>query len=234
MTQGAYLYRLQYLDSEGDVKQSRLAEIKAALGESQALKQARRALENAQVLVRKWAVRQRDLEFKVQRVSDKILRSEQRLYSGTVKNPKELADLQSEVASLQRRQKKLEDDLLEIMIEREEAEATHAQAQQHLDEIKANWSLEQSYLLLEQEELQKTLSENEQARVELLSSIEAGNLSTYQHLRRMKGGRAVIQMMGDACGACGMAVSPNLRWKLRQEGLVYCSNCERMIVRIDG
>ncbi len=232
MTQGADLYRLQCLDGEGDAKQRRLSEIKAALGESQALKQARLALENAQVLVRKWAVQQRDLELKAQGISDKTSRSEQRLYSGTVKNPKELADLQAEVASLQQRRKKLEDDLLEIMIEREEAEATQTKAQQHLDETQSHWSLVQADLMAEQEELQKALAEIEQARLELLPSIEAGDLGTYQHLRRMKGGLAVTQMTGDACGACGMAVSPNLKWQLRQEGRVYCSNCERIIVRI--
>ncbi|MCP4536965.1 MAG: hypothetical protein GY832_07440 [Chloroflexi bacterium] len=232
MTQGADLYRLQDLDSEGDAKQSRLTEIKAALGESKTLKQARLAVENAQTLVRKWTVQQRDLELEAQGVSDKTSRSEQRLYSGAVKNPKELADLQAEVASLQRRGGKLEDDLLEIMIEREEAEATQIQAQQHLDETQAHWSLGQADLMAEQEELQKTLSETKQARLNLMPSIEADDLSTYQHLRRMKGGLAVTQMTGESCGACGMAVSPKLKWQLRQEGRVYCSNCERIIVRI--
>jgi predicted nucleic acid-binding Zn-ribbon protein len=232
MTQGADLHRLQYLDSECDAKQSRLAEIKAELGESQALKQARRALEVTQKLVRKWTLRQRDLELEAQGISDKTARSEQRLYSGTVKNPKELADLQSEIASLRRRQQKLEDDLLEIMIEREEAEAAYTQAQQHLDETETHWSLQQANLVIEQETLQKNLSETEQTRAELLPSIDAGDLSTYQHLRRRKGGLAVTQVNGDACGACGMAISPNLKWQLRQEGLAHCSNCERIIVYI--
>jgi predicted nucleic acid-binding Zn-ribbon protein len=223
---------LQCLDSECDAKQSRLAEIKAELGESQALKQARRALEDAETLVRKWTLRQRDLELKAQGISDKTTRSEQRLYSGTVKNPKELTDLQAEIASLRRRQQKLEDDLLEIMIEREEAEAVRTQAQQHLDETETHWSLQQVSLAVEQETLQKKLSETEQARAELLPSIDAGDLSTYQHLRRRKGGLAVTQVNGDACGACGMAISPNLKWQLRQEGLAYCSNCERIIVYI--
>lgn len=232
MTQGADLHRLQCLDSECDAKQSRLSEIQAELGESQALKQARRALEDAQKLVRKWTLQQRDLEFEAQGISDKTTRSEQRLYSGTVKNPKELADLQAEVASLRRRHQKLEDDLLEVMIEQEEAEAAHTQAQQHLDETEAHWSLQQADLIVEQEALQKKLLEIEQTRAELLPSIDPGDLSTYQHLRRRKGGLAVTQVNGDACGACGMAISPNLKWQLRQEGLAYCSNCERIIVDI--
>ena len=145
-TRGANLYRLQCLDSEGDAKQHRMDEIEAALGESEAMQQARQAVKKAETLIKKWTLRQRDLELKVEGLSDKITRSEQRLYSGTVKNPKELEDLQAEAAALRRQRRKLEDDLLEAMIEREEAETTHAQAQDRLSEIRAEWSARQADL----------------------------------------------------------------------------------------
>nr|HID13182.1 hypothetical protein [Anaerolineae bacterium] len=232
MTKGADLYRLQCLDSEGEEKRRRLAEVEAALGESEALRQARQVLESAQALVQRWALRQRDLELEIQGLSDKISRSEQRLYSGVVKNPKELADLQAEVAALKRRRQKLEDDLLEAMIEREEAEAVRAQAQVHLDETQARWSAQQADLMAEQEVLQGRLAEIEQARAALLPSIEAGDLTVYQALRRRKGGLAVVQVRDGACGGCGVAISPRLEWQLRQGELVYCGNCERIIVRI--
>jgi len=232
MTKGVDIYRLQCLDSEKDTKQRRLSEVEAALGESDALRQAGQALEHTQALIKKWALRQRDLELETQGLSDKISRSEQRLYSGAVKNPKELADMQAEVAALRRRRQKLEDDLLKTMIEREEAEATHAQAQEHLDETQAHWSAQQADLAAEREILQEKLAEIEQARAALMPGIEASDLAVYQALRRRKGGLAVVQMHNGACGACGVAVSPNLEWRLRQEELVYCGNCERIIVRI--
>lgn len=232
MTEGTHLYRLQCLDSEEDAKQSRLVEVEAALGESIALMQARRALESVQVLVRRWTLQQRDLELETLGVTDKISRSEQRLYSGTVRNPKELADLQAEVAALRRRQQKLEDDLLEAMVEREETETAHAQAQRHLDETQALWSVQQADLMAEREMLQRRLAEIEQARAELLPSIEARELAAYQTLRRRKGGLAVVQVRDGACGGCGVGVPPSLDWQLRQEGLGYCGNCERIIVRI--
>ncbi len=232
MTTGADLYRLQCLDSEGDAKQHRLAEIEAALVESEALKQARGALKSARSLIQRWALRQRDLELEIQGLSNKIARSEQRLYSGVVKNPKELADLQAEVAALKRRRQKLEDDLLEAMIEREEAETARSQAQAHLDEIQTRWSAQQADLRAEREMLQARLAGIEQARAALLPNIEADDLAIYQALRRRKGGQAVVRVRDGACGGCGVAISPSLEWQLRQEKPVYCSNCERIIVRI--
>jgi predicted nucleic acid-binding Zn-ribbon protein len=230
MTIGASLYHLQRLDSEADSKQSRLAEIAAALGESKKLLQARQTLENAQARVRKWAARQRNLELEIQGLADKTTRSEQRLYSGTVKNPKELEDLQAEVAALQRRQLKLEDDLLDAMIERDESESAQTLAQRQLDEIQALWSAQQANLLAEQSELQERVAEIEQERATVAPNIDAGTLATYQNLRRRKAGLAVTQLNGDVCGVCGVAISPTLKWQLREGEIVYCGNCERIIV----
>jgi predicted nucleic acid-binding Zn-ribbon protein len=231
MTKGADLYRLQCLDHEGDAKRRRLAEVEAALGESEPLRQARRALESAQALVKRWALRQRDLELQTQGVSDKISRSQQRLYGGTVKNPKELADLQAEVAALRRRRQKLEDDLLVAMIELEEAEAAQADAHRHLDETEARWSAQQADLVSEREVLQAKLVEIEQARADVLPTIEASDLAGYQTLRRRKGGLAVVQVRNGACGGCGIGISPGLEWQLRHAGLGTCGNCGRIIVR---
>lgn len=232
MARGENLYRLQGLDSEGDAKQRRLAEVETALGDSDALQRARRALESAQRKVQKWTRQQRDLELEIQGVSNKISNSEQRLYSGMVKNPKELADRQAEVASLKRWRQKLEDDLLEAMIEREEAEAARSQAQAHLDETESRWSAQQTHLTAEREELRTRLAELERARAKLLPRIEADDMSAYRSLRDRKGGVVVVRERDDVCGGCGVTISPSVEWKLRQGERVHCGNCERIIVRI--
>ena len=231
MTKGADLYRLQCLDDEAETRRRRLAEIEAALGENDALRQAHQALERAQTILHKWTLRQRDLELEIKGLSGKISRSEQRLYSGSVKNPKELSDLQAEVSALRRRRQKLEDDLLEVMIAQEEADATNTQAQEHLTVTETKWSDQQAKLGAEQEILQEELAALEKKRAELLPSIEAGELAVYETLRQRKGGVAVVQVRDGACGGCGVTMSSSLTWQLRQGEMVYCGNCERIIVR---
>jgi uncharacterized protein len=232
MTREEDLYRLQCLDSEKDAKQHRLAEVEAVLGKNDEVQQARQALENIQQQVKKWTQQQRDMELEIQSLSNKIARSEQRLYSGTVKNPKELADLQAEAASLKKWRQKREDDLLETMIEREEAEAACSEAQTHFEEMESRWSAQQADLTAEREELRARLAEIERAQAKLLSRIEAGDLATYRAVRSRKGGVAVVQERDGACGGCGVTLSPSLEWRLREEKLVHCDNCERIIVRI--
>jgi predicted nucleic acid-binding Zn-ribbon protein len=232
MSEKANLYRLQCLDSEADDKQRRLKEVEVALGESEALRQARRAVEDARARAHRLALRQRDLELESEGLGDKISRAEQRLYSGAIKNPKELADLQKDIASLRRRQQQLEDELLEVMIEREDEERAQADAQKRLEEVEGQWSAQQADLLSEREALQGRLAEIERARAALVTEINAEDMAVYQPLRRRKGGVAVAQALDGACSVCGVALSPSLEWQLRQGKLTYCSNCERILVRV--
>ncbi|MBN1976651.1 MAG: hypothetical protein JW918_04540 [Anaerolineae bacterium] len=232
MTEGADLYRLQDLDSEGDKRRQRLVEVDAALGESEALRQARQSLERVGERVRKWMAKQRALELEVQDLADKISREEERLYSGAIRNPKELEDIQAEVSALKRRRQELESDLLEVMIEREDAEAAQGDAQKRLDEVRASWTVGQADLMGEREELQGKLAEIGQMRAGLLSRIDAGDLAIYEGLRRRKGRVAVVELRDGTCGGCGVAVSPSLEWQLRQGQLTTCSNCERILVRL--
>jgi predicted nucleic acid-binding Zn-ribbon protein len=231
MSRGQSLYHLQQLDSEADAKKQPLAAVEAALGESETLRRARQAATQAQAQHQKCAAAQRDLELEIQGVADKMSGSEQRLYSGAVKNPKELADLQAEIAALHRRQHKLEDDLLEIMIEREEAESLQEEARRHLDQIETEWQTDQKNLQTEHAAIQEQLEALEQRRAALIPAIVPDDLSAYRSLRQRKGGLAVVKVSDEVCSACGVGVSPSVQWQLRQESVSYCNNCERILVR---
>jgi predicted nucleic acid-binding Zn-ribbon protein len=234
MARGEELYRLQQLDSERDAKQRRLVEIEATLKDDRALQEARESVKEAEERARKWQTRQRDLELEIESLSSKMSRSEKRLYGGKVKNPKELSDLQAEIASLKRRRQKLEDTLLEAMINREEAEATLDEAETRLEDVASSLSAQQADLRAERETLQADLKEIGRQRESILPRIEAEILTTYERVRERKGGQAVASIRGDACAACGVTVAPSLEWKLRQGELVHCDTCGRILVAVGG
>jgi predicted nucleic acid-binding Zn-ribbon protein len=232
MTRGEALYRLQQLDSERDAKQDRLIEITASLKDDSALREARQAAEKAEKRALKWQTKQRDLELEIESLADKTSRSEKRLYSGKVKNPKELSDLQAEVASLKGRRQGLEDTLLEAMLEREDAEKTRDEAQTHLEEVESIWSARQADLKAEQEALHQRIEEIEEKRRVILPRLDAGVLATYKRLRQTKGGQAVTRIEDDVCTGCRVSISPSAEWKLRQGELVHCDTCGRILVSV--
>jgi predicted nucleic acid-binding Zn-ribbon protein len=232
MSRGRDLYHLQQLDSEWDVRQNRLAEIEAALKDDRALRKAYKSVEEAEKRAQKRYIKQLDLELEIQSLSDKLSRSEKRLYSGKVKNPKELTDLQAEVASLTRRRRQLEDTLLEAMIAREEAEENQDRAQAILEEVTTTWSTRQAELKAEREELEQRLEGIRQERETVMPRIEAGIVAAYESLRKQKGGQGVAAVHDDVCGACGVAISPAVEWKLREGELCYCDTCRRILVLV--
>ncbi len=232
MTGGEALYRLQQLDSERDATQDRLREIDAALRDDTRLRRARQALQEQEQEARKWQARQRDLELEIESLADKSARSEARLYGGKVTNPKELTDLEAEIASLQRRRRRLEDQLLEAMIEREGAEDTRDAAQTHLQETESTWSRTQADLRAERTGLEQRLQEIERRRDEVAAHLDPQTLAAYNRLRELKGGQAVARLRADICTVCGVTISASAEWKLRQGELIHCDSCGRIIVSV--
>ena len=229
-TDGRTLYQLQLLDSEIDVKRRRLTAVEAALGESEPVRQARVAVEESEASAHRQAAQQRDLELELMGLQEKISRADDLLYGGTVKNAKELTDMQAEAASLRRRQEKLEDDLLAAMLECEEANAAVEAARARLAETQAQWASEQSDLQAEREALRARLGELLRTRNELLPAIEPNDMELYRSIRQRKGGTAVALIRDDTCDACGVVVTQNRKWHVREGELMPCSNCGRLLV----
>lgn len=229
---GEELYRLQQLDSEWDADQRRLLEIGAALKDDRMLREARQRVKEAQERVQTWQTKQRDLELEIESLSSKMSRSKKRLYGGKVKNPKELADLQAEIASLKRRRQRLEDTLLEAMINREEAETARGEAEAYLEGVESDRAKLREDLEAERETLEQRLERIEQRRKSIVPRIDAKTMEVYEKVRERKGGQAVAQIRGDACSVCGVTVPPSMEWKLRQGELIQCDTCGRILVSV--
>lgn len=232
MSQPQLLYQLQQIDSEFQEKRQRLAEVLRAQKETDALLAARARMETAVTNLRQWQTRHKSLTLELQGVNDKAKRSDQRLYSGNVKNPKELADLEHEIAALGRRRGVLEDEILEVMIELESAEAEHQAATAHLNDVTGHWEKSQAMLKKEQHELALRLNALNEQRQHFLPRIAPERLAEYEQLRQKKGGVAVAGLQQNMCLGCRVTVSAN-KVKEAQEGrLVYCGGCGRIIVPV--
>jgi predicted nucleic acid-binding Zn-ribbon protein len=230
MSRTQHLYELQQVDLEIESASRRLKEIAASLVESNELKQARKMVVEAQARLTKRRARMKDLELEVSSLSHKIETDEQRLYSGRVTNPKELASLQDEVASLQRWRDKKEDDLLEVMVAAEEGEAALADAQAILTQISETWRAEQGDLADEQAQLQARLGELGEQRESLVAAIGPEDMAIYERLRQRKAGRAVALVKDGICQGCRMN-PPTSQVQHARSGieLVFCNNCGRIL-----
>ncbi len=233
MNQARALYHLQTIDLNIGSGQARLAEIEAILGQNPAVVAAEQSLQQAYEALAPWKTRVRDLELEIKSLGSKSTAVEQRLYSGSVSNPKELQDMQEEIASLKRRRSKLEDDLLEAMIEVETAQANVDHASTDLEETRAVWETEQSDLLQERNDLRNSLETQREQRINAIQDITEETLAVYRKLHKSKRGIVVSPLVNNSCKFCGVGQTTTFVQQVRQgHNLVYCDNCGRILVLI--
>lgn len=224
------LYRLQQVDLQIDQIKVRLDAIRQTLENDSELRQARENFEVArQVKFQKeHALREAEAATREQRL--KIEQTEARLYSGLVKNPKELQDLQNEAAALKRHLVTLEERELEAMIEAEQAEEGLQQAGKLLEETQLRRGEHLQQLVAEQNALEKKLEQLSAERLATRSALTAELLNTYENLRQQRRGVAVAQVSDNSCAACGTTLTAALQQAARSTSqLAHCPTCGRIL-----
>jgi predicted nucleic acid-binding Zn-ribbon protein len=224
------LAQLNEIDLTVDAHKARLAEIAEAAREPAALIEARRGLARAESDLTHCRAVQTELEAAQKAVVEKLSRAETRLYSGGVRNPKELEDLQLDAAQLRRQLSQAEDNLLEALICAETA--TQAQAEQAalLERLTAEQGRKHAALRAEHAQIKAKLAAELVQQAAARQAVPAPLLTTYDNLRPRRGGRAVAKLDGEECSACLVAASPfSLEAARFGDELVYCSNCGRLL-----
>jgi predicted nucleic acid-binding Zn-ribbon protein len=230
MSAALALYRLQQVDSQIDQTQARLKTIQQALESDAELRAVTERLTLAENQYREAerALKLSEAEVDKQRV--KIEQSEASLYSGTVHNPKELQDLQKDVASLKRYLATLEDRQLENMIAAEAAEQALQSARADLERVRARLQEQHKDLTRESEDLQRNLERLHAERLAVMTDIADQALHTYDRLRQEKRGLAISTIADNACEACGTTLTPSQQQTARSTNqLFHCPTCGRIL-----
>ncbi|PWH11713.1 MAG: hypothetical protein DDG60_16820 [Anaerolineae bacterium] len=230
MSAALHLYRLQQIDTRLDQINARLTSIQNALENDSDLKAARQKQEEIAATLKECerALQEAERESTTQRI--KLEQAEASLYSGKIHNPKELTDLQNDVASLKRRLSALEDRQLECMLALEEARAALEQAQKAYLSTQGQVISKNASLKTEQESLEKERETLLAQRQAVLPAVQANWLAQYDTLRQQKRGLAVTALHDDACDACGAAITrAHAQTARHAQQLVTCPSCGRIL-----
>lgn len=230
MTSVAELYALQELDLALEANRAALADVQSRFGEPEELAEARRMAVERQDELRAAEKRFKEQEWEADELRRKIEPVEKRLYQGSVRNPKELEDLQRDVDSLKRRRSELEDQALEAMEALEQAQQALSDAQREIEDLTETCRAEQEELRARQASLETEIAALEGRRTEQATRIDGSLLRLYDHLSATRQGRAVAKVEGGACQGCRISLPMNLLQRARSGSeLVQCSNCERVL-----
>jgi predicted nucleic acid-binding Zn-ribbon protein len=230
MSQTLNLYRLQQIDSQMDRLRARLLEIQSILDDDTELRklneQAKVADERNQYAEK--ALKQAEREVQNQLI--KIDQTQSSLYAGKSHSPKELQDLQNDVAALKRYLVILEDRQIDAMQECETAEADRQIIHDKVISALDNRAELTARLQLEQETIKNDLERHTIEHNAVEGAIPVSNLDLYSQLRQKRRGVAVVIIGENACGACGSTLNLAQIQSVRSsDRIIFCPSCGRIL-----
>ena len=137
------------------------------------------------------------------------------------------------MAALKRRQTTLEDELLEMMEQRETLESELGELASRRD----GFTAEQADVTKARDaalvEIDRALNAERAARDEVTPSVGEELRRLYDQVRSRQGGIGAAALLGNTCQGCRVSISPvelaAIR-KLPPEEIKRCENCRRILV----
>lgn len=180
---------------------------------------------------------QRDLtkvESEVEQVRARRARDEERLASGAITQPKQLQDLEHEVATLTRRQSDLEDGELEVMERLEAAQAvldehTAARSGHLAARAEAEAARDAAFVEIDAE-VERITAE----RATMAATFPEDLLALYEKIRAAEGGVGAGAIGRGACGGCRLDLMGNEKAAIRAapvDEVLRHEECGRIMVR---
>jgi predicted nucleic acid-binding Zn-ribbon protein len=234
MSRISQLFDLQQIDSGLDRRVARMRQIDEGMLDSPELVAARESYDLSRRTLMERQAELKRLSHEADETSTRLKAQEKRLYDGSIKDPKELTQVQQEVWHLKTRFKSLEDGVLDAMVQVEDAESASAATGDDLDRIENDWRQFQAGLMEEKDKLTEQAKVLQVKRQRAIAEIEWADLQAYERLRRSKRGVAVAAVQGGLCGGCHVAVPVHiLRVARASADLTPCPTCGRILYPVD-
>lgn len=174
----------------------------------------------------------RDLEADVQAIQSRISKHKDQLYE--VKTNEQYRAMLREIEGEQANIRRIEDQILEKMIEAEELEKLIREAASRLDAEKARVASEVKQLQsLRQADVEERERLEKQRQTDA-ATLAADVLDLYERVRRARRGQAVAEVREGCCTACNVLLRPQLFNEVRgNEALLTCENCGRILYYVE-
>ena len=146
---------------------------------------------------------------------------------------KQLTEVQHELTSLERRQRALEDDLLELMERREAAATDEQHAAAHLDKAEDALTDAQRRRDSALADLDTTQARRDQDRTELVKVFPTELITLYERVRAQRGVGAAL-LRAKRCEACRLEldrIALNTVKAAPADEVVRCEECGAILVR---
>src|SRR5439155_16444501 len=223
------LIRLQSLDlaiQELRTRIDRFPGISKALDEQ--LRSAQAALDGTKEKAKNNQANRKKMESEIGTIEGKISKYRDQMMS--VKTNEEYRALQHEIEHAQSGIRKIEDDILSLMMEAESSQSEIKAAEVRLKEDQQKVDHDRKQLA---EVNQKDLSALEsylKERKEIEATISADLVPRYERVHKARGGIAVAAARNEVCEICQVRIRPQVFQEIRRnDQIIWCDACQRIL-----
>ncbi|MDD5447889.1 MAG: hypothetical protein PHO53_01805 [Actinomycetota bacterium] len=176
---------------------------------------------------------QHKLDGELEVLSGKLKVEEEKLFSGTIMNPKELSSIQAEILLLRGKCDEMETEDLELMEEIDRLREEISEKSKLLSEAESRGAAARKAYELELGKNMGLASELEKEKEGIREKLDPDILETYDKLLKEKGKLAVVRIEdGRNCGGCHVEFSLTQIDKFQHEkGPFRCDYCRRILVK---
>ena len=224
------LFDIHELDGQIGRDQTGLASVESRLADDSDLVKARAKVSEGEEKVRYLRQEHASQSQEVQGLQEKAMAMEQRLYGGSIRNPKELDSLHAEMQYTRTHAAEEEEKLLTIMLSLDEAEHGGAVAQTDLEQTEKGWTDICALLTKDQSIFTERLQALTANRHQLAAGIPPPLLAQYEQVRKARQGLALAKVERGMCMGCRLTLpaSELQRVRISQEP-VTCNSCGRIL-----
>jgi len=174
----------------------------------------------------------KELDGEIQLIQTKISKHKGQLYE--VKTNEQYKAMLKEIEGEEANIRKIEDKILEKMVEAEDIQKLVTEAGARLEGEKARVAAETKRLNSLREADVKERDELQAQRKNLAAALSAGLLETYERVRKGRRGVAVAEVRDGFCTACNVRLRPQVYNDIRMnETLLTCESCSRIMYCVE-
>ncbi len=155
-----------------------------------------------------------------------------RVQMGEAKTNEQFRAFRKEIEFAEKEIRKIEDHILDKMVEAETVEGNVGQAEKALKAEGAVVAKEVEQTTARVAKDKDELAEVRTKRSELAAGVSPSVLAVYERVYKLRGGAAVAQASDGRCLACNVVLRPHVTQKLRLgEEILICESCGRILYR---
>ena len=230
MTELRRLYELQELDTQIDELTETLAELESQLADDSVVTEAKRRVAVLENHAEQIAANRRSIDRAIEDLQARLARTQERMYSGSIKSVKEMEAAEEERATMERNIAENEDRLLEVMVADDEVDDTLAKGREVVKRLEEQRSAAVTALTEKADETRASLDDLTPRRDSTWDAISAPVLHRYETLRSSRGGTAISRVERGMCSGCRMTLSTSEQQRIRfATDPMQCSSCHRIL-----